>query len=172
MLLFTHNGSIKVSSIFASPVKRLLDTPEAGAATAALIALWQWTTGKPFNAAIALVIVTMVLDYIAGAVTAHRLGEYKSGIAYNGALSKIMGLVLILLVRGLEGFLSMTSFLNSNGSIATAAAVSLIAVDIVSISKHRQRLGGAPIPFIGTLMDWLQTAVIDKLPGNNKQRKL
>jgi phage-related holin len=165
---FMHDDTIRLASVLGAPFKRLFDTPEIGAGAALLVACWQWITGEPFHAALALMLVTAAIDYIAGTVTAHVLGEYKAGIAYNGALSKLLGLVLVLIVRALEGFIALTGFLDSNGAIATAAAVSLIAVDIVSIAKHRQRLGGEPIPFITALTDWLQTAVLEKLPGRRK----
>jgi phage-related holin len=160
-----HDDGIRLASVLASPFRRLLETPEAGALTALVVALWQWITGEPFHAALALVLVTACVDYMAGTVTAHVLGEYKSGIAYTGFLSKLLGLVLVLMVRALEGFIAITGFIDSNGAIATAAAVSLIAVDIVSIAKHRQRLGGEPIPFITALTDWIQTSILEKLPG-------
>jgi phage-related holin len=114
---------------------------------------------------LALVLVTAMVDYVAGTLTAHVLGEYKSGIAYTGFLSKLLGLVLLMVVRLLEGFVAITGFVDSRGALATAAAVSLIAVDIVSIAKHRARLGGEPIPFTTALTDWLQSAILEKLPG-------
>lgn len=160
-----HDDGIRVAGVLASPFRRIFETPEAGAATAVLVALWQWITGDAFHAALALVLVTALIDYMTGTVTAHVLGEYKSGIAYTGFLSKLLGLVLVLVVRALEGFIAVTGFLDSRGAIATAAAVSLIAVDIVSIAKHRQRLGGEPIPFVTALTDWIQSAILEKLPG-------
>jgi len=42
-----------------------------------------------------------------------------------------------------------------------AAAVSLIAVDVVSIAKHRQRLGGEPIPCVTAPIDWVQSAILE-----------
>jgi len=38
---------------------------------------------------------------LATTVTAHVLGEYKSGVAYTGFLSKLPGLVLVMVVRAL-----------------------------------------------------------------------
>ncbi len=168
LLSFHYNGSVKVSTLLTSPFRRLSETPEIGVITATAMALWQYAAGEPFLLAMVLVMVTAFVDYIAGSVTAHRLGEWKSGLAYNGALSKLLGLVLVMLVRGLEGFLALTTFLDTNGALATAAAVSLITVDIVSISKHRSRLGGEPIPFVTALTDWIQSALLDKLPGKKK----
>ena len=168
---FVQDGSIKMTALLLSPVRRLMETPESGAVTAVILALWQKMTGTPFGYALTLVIITTAIDYVAGSITAHSLKEYKSGLAYNGALSKILGLVLVLLVRALEGFVAKTSFFDTNGALATAAAVSLIAVDLVSISKHRQRLGGTPIPFVSALADWIQEAVLNKLPGRKTTKE-
>jgi phage-related holin len=157
-----------MTSVFAAPFRRILDVPESGAAMALVVALWQWATGTPFNLALSLVMVTAWIDYLAGSITAHALGEFKSGVAYSGFLSKLFGIVLVLLVRALELFVALTGVFDSNGALATAAAVSLVAVDIVSIAKHRARLGGEPIPFITAFTDWIQSSVIARLPGRKR----
>jgi phage-related holin len=166
-----EDGSIRLSALFLSPFRRLAETPEGGMAAAGLAALGQWMIGGLFGVALLLVLATAFIDWLAGVVTAHRLHEYKAGIAYNGALSKLLGLVLVMLVRALEGFIAYAGLLDSNGWLATAAAVSLVAVDLVSIAKHRRRLGGEPIPFITALTDWLQASLIDKLPGRRPARE-
>jgi hypothetical protein len=164
MMRLVEGGSIKLSAVLFSPVRRLGETPEMGQAMAVLVGIWQALTSSVFGGALALVLLTSVLDYIVGVKAAKVMGRYQPGIAHAGAMGKITGVLLLLIVRLFEGWVSATGFLETRGGIATALAVSLIAVDFQSIAHHRETFGARPIPFLSSLVAWMQNAAAGKLP--------
>jgi hypothetical protein len=159
-----QGGTIKLSTVLLSPLRRLTETPEAGQALAVLVGIWQALTSSVFGSALALTILTGAVDYAAGVKAAKVAGNYQPGIAHAGAMGKITGIALLLIVRLFEGWVSATGFLETRGGIATALAVSLMAVDFQSIAHHRESFGARPIPFLSQLVDWLQRATAAKLP--------
>jgi hypothetical protein len=155
----------RFSAVLLSPFDRL----EAGAtwakASAAIGALAQYAYHDAFIGALAFVIVSGIADYIVGVKAARLAGAYDVQTAHRGALGKISGLLLLLLVRTFEHYLFLQGLTpNTRGVMATAIAISLFAVDLQSIAHHREELGAQPIPVLGRFLEWLQSLAGSKIP--------
>src|SRR5688572_24336914 len=100
-----ENGAIKLSTVILSPLRRLTETPEGGQALAILAGIWQSLSASVFGKALALVLLTGAIDYAVGVKAARHTGSYQPGIAHAGAMGKITGVALLLIVRLFEGWI-------------------------------------------------------------------
>jgi hypothetical protein len=155
----------RLSAVLLSPFDRL----EAGAtwakASAAIGAAAQYAYHDAFLGALVFVIVSGVADYIVGVRAARLTGVYDVQLAHRGALGKISGLLLLLLVRSFEHYLYLQGLTpNTRGIMATAIAISLFAVDLQSIAHHREEMGAQPIPVLGRVLGWFQAFAGSKIP--------
>lgn len=146
----------RFSAVFLSPLERLDMNPVWGRAIAALAALYQYLRTDAFSGALLLVVFIGIVDYWLGVKAAKAKGLYDSAIAHSGAWGKVSGVVLLFLVRVLEGFVQAQGWATTRGAAATAIAISLFAVDLQSIAHHREEFGAQPIPLLGAFLDWLQ----------------
>jgi hypothetical protein len=107
----------RLSAVLLSPFDRL----EAGAtwakASAAIGAAAQYAYHDAFIGALLFVIVSGVADYIVGVRAARLTAVYDVQLAHRGALGKISGLLLLLLVRSFEHYLYLQGLTpNTRGS--------------------------------------------------------
>jgi hypothetical protein len=162
------NGTTRLWKVLASPLERLDDAPLWGRVLAALGFVWQLLRSDRFAGAAALVVLCGVVDYFVGVRAATSQGRYDPRVAHAGAMGKMSGILLLLLVRAVEGWLLAQSFLDTKGGIATALAVSLIAVDLQSIAHHRETFGARPIPVISNILGWLQALAASRVPDERR----
>ncbi len=163
------NGSALIGVVL-SPLERLGEVPVWGRIIALLLALCQFVATDAFGSAIAIVLLASVVDYCVGAYAAKARGEWKPELARSGAMGKVSGLGLLVLIRILEWFASAQGLIESNGALATLVAVSLIAVDLQSIAHHRESFGARPIPFLSALFKWIEQLLSSRLPDPAARR--
>lgn len=155
----------RLSAVLFSPFDRLEAGGNWAKAMAPIGALAQYAYHDAFIGALAFVIVSGIADYIVGVRAARLTGAYDVQLAHRGALGKISGLLLLLLVRSFEHYLYLQGLTpNTRGIMATAIAISLFAVDLQSIAHHREEMGAQPIPVLGTVLAWLQRLASSRMP--------
>lgn len=139
------------------PFTRLQQSPFWGKVAGVLLGWLQvWFSGV-FGSVLSLFMVSSLFDWWFGRKAARKEGRYDPNVAHYGLHSKLSGIVLILLVRGLELALAGDAmFIDTRGYFATALALALFANDLESIHHHRVTLGAAPIPFLGRIIDTLK----------------
>jgi hypothetical protein len=111
-----------------------------------------------------LVVAVGMVDYWLGVKASKATKSFDPVIAHKGAMGKISGVLLLFLVRILEGFIQAQGWGNTKGAAATAIAISLFAVDLQSIAHHREEFGAQPIPVLGAVLDWIQRFASSKVP--------
>jgi hypothetical protein len=126
--------------------------------------LWAFVTSDAFTLVIFLLVASGTADTIYGRRIHKQLHTYEQHKAEIGLLSKIMGIVLTMLIRGFEGWWSTlvmsTPFdgWHTNGFLAMAVAVTLFVHDLKSIQEKRVRFGQPPLPVFTQVL-----AVLDGL---------
>lgn len=154
-----------LSVVLYSPFERLEMNPLWGKAMAMLGALYQYLRTDAFSGALLLVVAVGIVDYWLGAKAAKLTKTYDPVVAHRGAMGKISGVVLLFLVRVLEGFIQVQGWGDTHGAAATAIAISLFAVDLQSIAHHREEFGAQPIPLLGAFLSWVQRLASAKIPA-------
>lgn len=97
-----------------------------------------------------------IWDTIVGRAAAKKRGEMVDAqTARAGFLTKVTGLVLVLLIRFFEywGEANEIPGLGAlNGSLAAGVSVALFVMELESIEGHRVSLGARPIPGFSALI--------------------
>ena len=153
-----------LSTVLFSPFERLDMNPLWGKAMALLAALYQYLRTDAFSGALLLVVFIGIVDYWLGVKAAKSTKTYDPVIAHRGAMGKISGVLLLFLVRVLEGFIQAQGWGDTHGAAATAIAISLFAVDLQSIAHHREEFGAQPIPLLGAFLSWIQRLASSRIP--------
>lgn len=160
----TKGHPMRVYGIAAvSPLLRIRDmqTGEwlvsllAGTVTLALKA-------STFAQLLALLVVSSMVDYVVGRRVAKIRGVYDPVMAHAGAVGKIVGVVLVFLVRGFE--FAFVPYYDTRGVIATVLATGLFVVDLESIHFHRMQLGSKPIPGFAHIVRFIRGLSQKALP--------
>jgi hypothetical protein len=154
----------RLSAVLLSPFDRLDMNPIWGKAMALLAALYQYIRTDAFSGALLLVVFIGIVDYWLGVKAAKSTKTYDAVIAHRGAMGKISGVLLLFLVRVLEGFVQAQGWGDTKGAAATAIAISLFAVDLQSIAHHREEFGAQPIPVLGAILSWIQRLASSRVP--------
>lgn len=156
----------RLSAVLLSPLERMEWTtlPTWGKILAGIGALAQLLIADAFVGALLLVIVIGMADYIVGVKAARMANDYDPQAAHRGAMGKMSGILILLLIRAVEGWVSFQGLGNTKGAAATAVAISLFAVDLQSIAHHRESFGAKPIPVLGRLLEWIQDFANSRLP--------
>lgn len=152
------------ASILA-PLQRIDTTPVWGQVLSAAAMAWTVVTHDMFAGALVLVLISALFDYWIGVKAAKFKGLYDSHRAHAGVSSKMSGILLLMMIRLAEFWGGQHVLLNTKGAIATAVAISLFAVDVQSISHHREEMGASPIPVLGRVIALLQGLASSKVPG-------
>lgn len=159
-----------LARLAVSPVVRLEDVPGRGWLLASLSAVVQYIRADAFLWLLLIVLVVAAIDYLVGSRVAKTQGVYSPERAHAGALGKITGVLLVLIVRGVEDWVTnhapgwLEGIPDSHGALAMIVAMGLLLVDLQSIAKHREALGAAPIPVLGRLLEWAHAALKSKIP--------
>lgn len=152
------------SAVFLSPFERLELNPSWGKVLAALAAVYQYLRTDAFSGALLLVVAVGIVDYWLGVKAAKSAKTFDPVIAHRGAMGKISGVLLLFLIRILEGFIQVQGWGNTKGAAATAIAISLFVVDLQSIAHHREEFGAQPIPLVSPFLAWVQRFLAQMLP--------
>src|SRR5690349_2868445 len=115
------NSGMKLQAYaILTPIDRLLDA----AAWNRIIAIAGATVGylitDVFTSALALIVLSGACDYFLGVQTAKRRNAYDAGIAHAGAIGKVSGVMIMLLVRMAEHWMMSQGVGNTRGWIAAA----------------------------------------------------
>jgi hypothetical protein len=113
-----------------------------------------------------MVVAVGMIDYWLGvkAAKSTKPSSFDPVVAHRGAMGKVSGVLLLFLVRILEGFVQTQGWGNTKGAAATAIAISLFAVDLQSIAHHREEFGAQPIPVLGAVLGWIQRLASGRVP--------
>lgn len=154
----------RLIDVLMSPVERLVTAPPWAWCVGMCATAFQVLSKDIFSGAIILVFIVGIVDYLFGFKAAKLRGDYQPSLAHAGAMGKISGLILLLVLRLIEGWLWLTNIIDTGGIVATAVAVSLIAVDIQSIAHHRESFGAKPIPVLSQALAWIQNIFTSRIP--------
>jgi hypothetical protein len=160
----TRNDA-RLSAVLISPVERLENAPTWGKAVGLLGSLVQYVTTDAFTGALFLVLFVGIIDYAVGTKAAKLAGIYSPAAAHRGAMGKITGLLICLILRVVEQYILVQGLVNTRGMLATAVAISLFAVDLQSIAHHRESFGARPIPVLSRVLDWLHALANSRVPA-------
>lgn len=161
---FDHFTGGRLATAFVSPIERALEVPWWGKVGAIAAATTQYVVTDMFGGALILVFAAMTVDYGVGVTAAKRLGKYEPRLAQQGAMGKITGLLLLILLRLFEAYAHAQGVIDTRGGLATAVAIGLFTVDLQSIAHHRESFGAAPIPVLSKIFEWLQAFAGSKVP--------
>ena len=135
-----------------APVVRLWELGADGKLMAALVGLVSAAAGDVSILLMGVLLISSAGDWWLGRAAAVRRGDFDSAISGWGLKSKIAGIILVATLRLLEAVLTQAGVPDPHGILAVVAAAGLIHQDLDSIDRHRQTLGGRPIPLLTTVL--------------------
>lgn len=145
----------------AAPLLRLQQASPGEKMIGLIGGLWVFITTDAFILSSLLLVGSGTADTIYGRSIHKQLGTFDTQKAEIGFHSKIMGLVMVLLIRGFEVWWtrvivgSPLDGLYTNGFLSMAVALTLFISDLKSIEEKRVRFGQAPLPVIGRVLNTL-----------------
>lgn len=156
----------RLIDVIHSSVERLSDTPlwaKCGAVcvgTAQVLGL-DWLIGL-----LPIWLLASAADFYYGVRASKKeLIFYDSVRATTGVHVKVSGLILVLIIRLLELWLSSFNIANTKGALSVALLFTFVAIDIESIARNRERLGAGPIPILSGILAWIRNAITNLVPG-------
>jgi hypothetical protein len=158
-----HGYKLQLAALVA-PFHRIDEAPLWGKLLGAVGGLGAFLITDLFTSALFLIVASGAYDYFLGTRIARLRGTYDSLMAHAGALSKVSGVALMMLVRMSEHWMLTAGLVNTRGWIAAALTLSLFAVDLESIQQKREELGARPVPGLSTLTHWLHQVISRVLP--------
>jgi len=161
---FDLRASQQLIQAVASPFDRLADMPAWAKLLAGGVAVLQYIQTDAFGGTITLVVVIGVIDYLCGVKAARFAGVYDPRMAHAGAMGKIIGVILVVLLRSIEALIYTQGLLNTRGAIAVAIGISLVGIDLQSIAHHRETFGAKPIPLLSRFLEFLRRILDEKFP--------
>lgn len=149
----THkvDGASTAASALVAPLIRLRQTNADDRAASVVAGILGFVWDPVFWVGIGLLMALNAWDYILGYRVADLEDRWSGTVAFNGALSKLTALVLLVALRVLEAWLpeaGVTGDVATHGFLATTATAGLIISEFHSILRNDRRLGGralAPI---------------------------
>lgn len=159
-----------------SPLQQIKDAPSWGYFWSVIVGVVQFLATDLFTGILALVALAAGVDYFWGRKVAQLDGSFSSKKAEVGLHGKFLGIILLLLIRAFEWWLSRASIIaetfdiNTHGLLAVVLGVILLAKELDSIDHHRQALGGEPWPLFDHLLRLMRRVPnsVLKPPRNGK----
>lgn len=155
MIRANRTGRSLYTLAILSPFIRLqkMGAPEwvISAAVGVLGLLWQQMTVR----ILVVLMVSSAIDYWLGRGRAKRRGEFSPTLAHAGAIGKVAGIALVMLLLMLEH--AIASVVHTGGLLSLAVAMGLLIVDLESIHDHRVKSGARPIPLFSQVISYLKT---------------
>lgn len=165
---FDLRAGAQLVQAITAPFDRLMTLPWWGQLIAFLGGVLQFIQHDTFGGALFVVLVVGVIDYWCGVKAARYIGVYDPKMAHAGAMGKITGVLLLFVTRLMEHLVFTQGLINTHGAVASSIAVSLILVDIQSISHHRETFGATPIPILSRGLVVVRAIIEAKFPGAPK----
>src|SRR5690606_20151570 len=114
---------------------------------------------------------TAFFDMLFGRAAARKLGMFDGRISEWGMHSKSAGLIMVIAFRLVGEALAGAFPAYPSALLAVVAASALIYHDIESLDRHRQTLGGRPIPLLTQLLAAARKASETLLPGASREER-
>jgi hypothetical protein len=105
-----------------------------------------------FLVALGLLVLSGLTDWHYGGQAARVRGDFLSTVSAWGFHTKVAGLCLVVLLRLGEYLLLVASAADTRGWLAVSIAFALFLHDLQSVDRHRQTMGGGPIPLLSTVL--------------------
>lgn len=147
------------------PFVRLHDCPSWGKLLGGIGGLAKIIWADAFTVLFFLLVAINFLDHRFGVKAAEAAEVYDPLLAEYGWHSKLVGLTLVLAVRGLEWWGGAYYMLDTGGVVAVAVTLALISKDLKSLEHHRLVLGADPIPLVTVVVQFLDRLAERLLPG-------
>lgn len=154
----------EIAAMVSAPFGRLSSSPDFGKVIALFLGVWQFVFSDLQIVAALFMFLCAGGDFWSGTKVAKLDGVYSAIAAHRGMATKMMSILIVLLIRIAEHVLFLAGDFNTNGMLAVTAAVAFGVADIRSIMYHREALGAAPIPILGTLLDRISNVLNPKAP--------
>lgn len=154
----------EIAAMVTEPFRRLSSSPDFGKIMAVIVGTWQFVFSDLQIVAALFMFGCAGGDFWSGTKVAKLDGVYTSIAAHRGMATKAMSVLIVLLIRLAEQMLFLAGDFNTNGMLAVTAAAGFGVADLRSIMYHREALGAAPIPVLGTLLDRISSIVSPKAP--------
>lgn len=139
----------------SAPLIRLWRLTEQERAVSVLAGIFGFLWDPVFHVGLGLLLFFNAWDWLLGVRLASWRREYDGAIAFNGALSKLTALVLVVGLRTLEAWAPAAGIAPgavAAGLIANGALAGLIVVEMKSVGEKYVALGGGSLaPLFGAL---------------------
>lgn len=148
-------------TVLTAPVQRLMNTSLGERIFGVISAIIGFLLTDAFTLVTMLLVASGTADTIYGRALHKQLDNYDQQKAEIGLLSKVMGIVMVLLIRGFEGWWSRVIVdgpfdgWHTAGFLSMAVAVTLFVHDLKSIQEKRVRFGQPPLPVLTQVLNVL-----------------
>lgn len=160
-------------AVFQAPRQRLMNTSMGERIIGVLSAFVGFLLTDAFMFVTLLLVASGTADTIYGRALHKKLDNYDQLTAEIGLLSKVMGIVMVLLIRGFEGWWSRVIVngpfdgWHTAGFLSMSIAVTLFVHDLKSIQEKRIRFGQPPLPVLTQVLKLLDTIAASMGAGPN-----
>lgn len=148
----------------ATAFARLVEVPGYGWAAGFLTSLLAFMGRDPFAGILSLLLASNAIDWYYGRVAARHGQRFEPQRSSAGWHSKMIGLLLLLLIRGFESYAMRHIGMELPSLFAVLPAVALFVSDLESIDHHRTALGARPIPVLSRSIQFLRAWEERKYP--------
>lgn len=156
----------RLSAVLLAPLQRVADdVPGWGKALALVAGGGQYLAGFPFVIILTILVGAIAGDHVFGSLAAKHQRSYRPLSEHTGLVGKAAGLVVVLILRGLEAWVGSFGAGSTRGALASAVALGLCVVDLKSIERHRKALGAGPIPLLSPVLAWFDAIAAAKIPA-------
>lgn len=148
-----------VAAVLLSPFERLRHASAEDVTLGVTAAIFGFLWDPLFWVGFGILFLLNGWDYLLGVRIAYSRDEFVGHRAFNGALSKITGLLLLFTLRVVEAWAPLAGLtvggIETGGMIATGATAVLILVEVHSIDQHARELGGRGLGPVRRALDFL-----------------
>lgn len=141
-----------------APIVRLWRLTDQERAASVLMGIFGFLWDPVFHVGLGLLLFCNASDWLLGVRLASWRKQYDGAIAFNGALSKLVALVLVIVLRVLEAWAPAAGIAPGGiaaGVIANGAMAGLIFVEMKSIGEKYVALGGGSLAPLFSAFDRL-----------------
>lgn len=149
-----------VRLMLLTPFDRLAAAPWYAKAWGAIAGFVAYVLGQPFTWLVFLYIGVLVGDYFAGTARAHKEERYNEDIARSRALGKAHAVLYLLALHGLELVVAQQFPAVRSIPFAFGLGVVFVISELESWDRNREALGGARLPLVRPLLDWMRKLAI------------
>lgn len=142
-----------LAAMITAPLSRLRDISPTGWLVSLSGGLISLVRDEMFIGILLLASIASWIDYYLGVKAARFGNRYNPALAHAGAVSKVSGILQLLILRAFEEWLSVhVMHFDSRGLLASVVAMAIFAADLGSWQSHREELGARPIPVLTSLL--------------------